>query len=54
MKSNVRAVTPKPEDKPEAVDREKTCPLLLRVFTSKGKFWNFFRKLTLAVKIKMI
>ena len=38
MKSNVRAVTPKPEDKPEAVDREKTCPLLLRVFTSKGKF----------------
>lgn len=42
MKSNVRAVTPKPEDKPEAVDREKTCPLLLRVFTSKGKFWIFF------------
>ena len=38
MKSNVRAVTPKPEDKPQSVDREKTCPLLLRVFTSKGKF----------------
>merc|ERR1712002_334722 len=37
MKSNVRAVTPKPEDKPEAVDREKTCPLLLRVFTSKDR-----------------
>ena len=36
MKSNVRAVTPKPEDKPESVDREKTCPLLLRVFTNKG------------------
>ena len=45
MKSNVRAVTPKPEDKPEAVDREKTCPLLLRVFTSKGKFSNFFFQL---------
>ena len=45
MKSNVRAVTPKPEDKPEAVDREKTCPLLLRVFTSKGKFSNFFFKI---------
>lgn len=42
MKSNVRAVTPKPEDKPEAVDREKTCPLLLRVFTSKGKFLEIF------------
>ena len=40
MKSNVRAVTPKAEDKPQSVDREKTCPLLLRVFTSKGKF-NF-------------
>ena len=43
MKSNVRAVTPKPEDKPEAVDREKTCPLLLRVFTSKGKFLKIFK-----------
>ena len=40
MKSNVRAVTPKPEEKPEAIDREKTCPLLLRVFTGKGKFSN--------------
>jgi len=37
MKSNVRAVTPKAEDKPEAIDREKTCPLLLRVFTSKDR-----------------
>merc|ERR1712212_300532 len=37
MKSNVRAVTPKPEEKPEATDREKTCPLLLRVFTSKDR-----------------
>merc|ERR1712242_398550 len=37
MKSNVRAVTPKAEDKPQSVDREKTCPLLLRVFTSKDR-----------------
>merc|ERR1712242_20576 len=37
MRSNVRAVTPKAEDKPQSVDREKTCPLLLRVFTSKDR-----------------
>ena len=37
MKSNVRAVTPKAEEKPQSVDREKTCPLLLRVFTSKDR-----------------
>jgi len=36
MRSNVHRVTPKKEEKPEAVDREKTCPLLLRVFTTKG------------------
>ena len=36
MRSNVLRITPKKEEKPEAVDREKTCPLLLRVFTSKG------------------
>ena len=35
MRSNVHRVTPKKEEKPEAVDREKTCPLLLRVFTTK-------------------
>merc|ERR1712233_279214 len=37
MRSNVLRVTPKKEEKPEAVDREKTCPLLLRVFTSKDR-----------------
>merc|ERR1711935_1065254 len=37
MKSNVRAVTPKAEEKAQSVDREKTCPLLLRVFTSKDR-----------------
>jgi 16S rRNA A1518/A1519 N6-dimethyltransferase RsmA/KsgA/DIM1 with predicted DNA glycosylase/AP lyase activity len=37
VRSNVLRITPKKEEKPVAVDREKTCPLLLRVFTSKGK-----------------
>ena len=53
MKSNVRAITPKPEVKPEAVDREKTCPLLLRVFTSKGKSYTFYVRLNLVNLIQI-
>jgi len=51
MRSNVHRITPKKEEKPEAVDREKTCPLLLRVFTSKGIDAVFFTGLGLIYKI---
>ena len=38
MRSDVVQVSPKKESKSDPVDREKTCPMLLRVFHSKGTF----------------
>jgi len=37
MRSDVVQVSPKKESKSDPVDREKTCPMLLRVFHSKGR-----------------